>query len=257
MIPRILRRFTQKFILQCRQVTTKTPGNPYPLIGALDYVPETPILPEDMPELRYLNPKTPSDDNSEAQPVRPGSKVQNFSRQHNVLFWTDAKPPRGQGKLNSHGFRIRYSKNHTFSNYDEEPLGYKPHPLTDKVLWRYLQKKKTPLWVYATAYLGPNNSIAVVRRKCAKKMKAALYFALAELGFDKNGRALKEGRKDVFQGTFFLTGYQPEKVMAAEFGVVVKDLAEVLRNEVILNMTTGRTPQRGGQGQSRFPNKRY
>ncbi|KAK3985946.1 hypothetical protein QBC44DRAFT_334156 [Cladorrhinum sp. PSN332] len=260
MIPRILRRLTPKSLSPtpipkhykpplCRTIITKTPGNPYPIIDSRRKT--TYLLPQDIPDFHYMSPKNPSYESSIAPPVKPGSKVQNFGRVHNIAYWTDTKTPKGQGKINSYGLRLRSSRNHTFSNYDEEALGWLSHPLTEKVLWRYLQKKKVPLWIYATAYSGPDNSIAVVRRKCEKRMKAALYFALAELGFDKHGRALREGSKEVCQGSIVLTSSFPKKLMATDFDQIVKDLAEFLSKAVMKDLVRRGVPETRSRPPSR------
>ncbi|KAK4166613.1 hypothetical protein QBC43DRAFT_313009 [Cladorrhinum sp. PSN259] len=212
----------------CRTVATKTPDDPYPIIGSLD-LGKAPINLEDLPELRKMNPNRSPE---QASTAKPNTRVQQFGRIHRIGFWQDAKSVKGQGKMNNYGLKVRATNKHVFSLYDDENLGYLGSPLAEKTLWRYLQKKQIPLWVYAQAYVGPDNAIAVVRRKCEKRLKAALYFALAEFGFDKNGRSLDEKSTKVMHGTLVLHTSVPKKIMAMEFDDIVKDLVEVLRKQV-------------------------
>ncbi|KAK4461121.1 hypothetical protein QBC42DRAFT_270851 [Cladorrhinum samala] len=217
-----IRAFSQS----CRPMGPQTPGNPYPIIGAID--PEKPInLPADIP--RQNGETTEYNAN-------PGTRVREFARRHQIRFWQDAKPAPAQGKMKEYGFKVRFSRNHIFSANDDEALGHLSHPLTEKTLYRYLHQTSTPLWVHARAWASIDNSIAVVRRYSEKKMKGALWHALARLGFDKHGRALDEQSSQVLYGTIILVSPQPKSFMATDFDVVVNDLVQLIKKHVLPQM---------------------
>ncbi|KAL2161245.1 hypothetical protein VTH06DRAFT_8465 [Thermothelomyces fergusii] len=135
-----------------------------------------------------------------------------FARRENIGHPFALRILPGQ-KSKEFPIRISVSPRHTFSYYHLKYLGPFDHPLIDKMIHFYTQEKQTkPLWCYVHGFSATDGSNAVVRMSSERAVKAALFKALSDAGYDPHGKSL-DGSKQDLQGTIRVSVLEPKAIM--------------------------------------------
>ncbi|KAJ4298541.1 hypothetical protein N0V88_003571 [Collariella sp. IMI 366227] len=147
----------------------------------------------------------------------------------NIGFPGSLLPIRGQ-KFKDFPLRFWVSKQQTFSLYHQNYLTMHEHPLTDKFLHSYAEKKrKRSLWVYVQGSSGTDSSNTVVRRSCERMFKTALFRALEAAGFEASGRKMGS-HTEALHGTIRIYLQEPKAAMKVDFDSLVQYLTKLINN---------------------------
>lgn len=156
-------------------------------------------------------------------------KVSRFAAESDIAFPNSLRRVRGQEKKEYH-LAMSFCDRHAFSHWHMDYLGAYEHPLTEKILHEYKQRKEAsrPLWCYTHCPgAKPFRAKAVVRHTSERVVRAALWRALREAGYDRSGRSL-DGTKKEFRGTIRIVISRPVDLLKIQFDRLVEYLTKLI-----------------------------
>lgn len=176
--------------------------------------------------------------------VQPSKRLHAWMVTHDIVFPDTQRLVKGQS-TNSAALPLRvYScPRNALNFYDLKYFAAHEHPLIDKILERYVERKRDwPLWTYVQGQATADEVCAVVvRRASENKTRAALVQALKSVGYDPFGRSLDE-KKRPLRGTIRVAVVKPKEIIKADFGQLVEYLSKLLPR-AFPEIGTGGIPQ--------------
>ncbi|KAI1392293.1 uncharacterized protein F4822DRAFT_390411 [Hypoxylon trugodes] len=165
--------------------------------------------------------------------IHPGPHIDAFCKKHNILLPFSTTPLKGwkQGE-NICKLRVHASEYHCMDGFSMKYLDKEEHPFTKSVLNMYLNKAKEPLWFKAVSF--PNAS-PFPCRAAAMRIKHAFYDALADRGYDKQGRKIQSDDFNVIAylyGTVRITCADPKAACNIKFAELVEQVKPIVSTVV-------------------------
>ncbi|KAI1140734.1 hypothetical protein F5Y05DRAFT_374690 [Hypoxylon sp. FL0543] len=163
--------------------------------------------------------------------IQPGEHIQKFCREHNILFPSALRVLKGTRlKKNPCQLSLTGSRRHCFDAKTLKYLDKHEHPFTKSILQMYINKKSQPLWYTFRSF---DVASAFPCREAVRRLKHAFRDALADYGYDLEGRRIRTGGPSVTMdlfGTVLITCADPKAVCNIKFADLLEQVKVLMGN---------------------------